>query len=152
MRNDTKKKEEHIYPVMSPAQINQAVTPISPICPNSFLGPITLTLSPCDDCLSVICEPEKDFRPLTHPGLDLPTKSAVTFLSPISTPSKIPSNPASPGEPPSLTLLSTSQPPTINLDVAPSTLIGSQFPISSLEVTQSKDFQELPFNSLLCDV
>ena len=29
MRNDTKKKEEHIYPVMSPAQFNQAVTPIS---------------------------------------------------------------------------------------------------------------------------
>ena len=31
MRNDTKKKEEHIYPVMSPAQFNQAVTPISPV-------------------------------------------------------------------------------------------------------------------------
>ena len=31
MRKDTKKKEEHIYPVMSPAQFNQAVTPISPV-------------------------------------------------------------------------------------------------------------------------
>ena len=31
MRNDTKKKEEHNYPVMSPAQFNQAVTPISPV-------------------------------------------------------------------------------------------------------------------------
>ena len=31
MRNDPKKKEEHIYPVMSPAQFNQAVTPISPV-------------------------------------------------------------------------------------------------------------------------
>ena len=30
MRNDTKKKEEHICPVMSPAQFNQAVTPIFP--------------------------------------------------------------------------------------------------------------------------
>ena len=29
MRNDTKKKEEHFYPVMSPSQFNQAVTPIS---------------------------------------------------------------------------------------------------------------------------
>ena len=31
MKEDTKKKEEHIYPVMSPAQFNQAVTPISPV-------------------------------------------------------------------------------------------------------------------------
>ena len=31
MRNDTKNKEEHIYPVMSPAQFNQALTPISPV-------------------------------------------------------------------------------------------------------------------------
>ena len=31
VRNDTKKKEEHIYPVLSPAQFNQAVTPISPV-------------------------------------------------------------------------------------------------------------------------
>ena len=31
MRNDTKKKEEHIYPVMNPAQFNQAVKPISPV-------------------------------------------------------------------------------------------------------------------------
>ena len=31
MRDDTKKKEEHIHPVMSPAQLNRAVTPISPV-------------------------------------------------------------------------------------------------------------------------
>ena len=31
MRDDPKKREEHIYPVMSPAQFNQAVTPISPV-------------------------------------------------------------------------------------------------------------------------
>ena len=31
MRDNNKKKEGHIYPVMSPAQINQAVTPISPV-------------------------------------------------------------------------------------------------------------------------
>ena len=31
MRDDTKKKEEHMYPVMSPAQFNQAVTPNSPV-------------------------------------------------------------------------------------------------------------------------
>ena len=41
MRDDIKKKEEHIYPVMSPAQFNQAVTPISPVlnCFNSFPNP-----------------------------------------------------------------------------------------------------------------
>ena len=31
MRDDTKTKDGHIYPVMSPAQFNQAVTPISPV-------------------------------------------------------------------------------------------------------------------------
>ena len=31
MRNTPKKKEEPIYPVMSPAQFNQAVTPIPPV-------------------------------------------------------------------------------------------------------------------------
>ena len=31
IRDDTKKKEEHIYPVMSPAQFNQAVTPFSSV-------------------------------------------------------------------------------------------------------------------------
>ena len=31
MREDNKKKEEHIYPVMSPAPFNQAVTTISPV-------------------------------------------------------------------------------------------------------------------------
>ena len=31
MREDAKKKEEHIYPVMSPAQFNQAVSPISSV-------------------------------------------------------------------------------------------------------------------------
>ena len=31
MRDDTKKKEHHIYPIMSPAQFNQAVKPIFPV-------------------------------------------------------------------------------------------------------------------------
>ena len=31
MREDSKKKEEHIYLVMSPAQFNQTSTPISPV-------------------------------------------------------------------------------------------------------------------------
>ena len=31
MKDDAKKKKEHIYPVMSPAQFNQAVTPIPPV-------------------------------------------------------------------------------------------------------------------------
>ena len=30
-REDNRKKEEHIYPVMSPAPFNQAVTSISPV-------------------------------------------------------------------------------------------------------------------------
>ena len=108
---------------------------------------------PCDDCLSVISDPEDDFRSLTPSGLDLLTSSDVTFLSPIAPRSQIPSNPASPDEPPSLTLLATSQPPTTNTDVAPSILIDSQLPIFSPEVSQSEDTSELPpFSSFLSDV
>ena len=31
IRDHIKKKEEHIYPVMSPARFNPAITPISPV-------------------------------------------------------------------------------------------------------------------------
>ena len=31
MRDHTKKKEGHVYPVKSPAKFNQAVTPFSPV-------------------------------------------------------------------------------------------------------------------------
>ena len=76
--------------------------------------------------------------------------SVVTFLSPISSLSKIPSDAASP---PALPLSSTGQPPTINPDVAPSTSTGSQFSISSPEANQSQNTQELPpFSSFLSDV
>ena len=85
--------------------------------------------------------------------MDLLTSSDVTFLSPIAPRSQIPSNPASPDEPPSLTLLTTSQPLTINTDVAPSILIRSQLPISPPEVSQSEDTSERPaFSSFFSDV
>ena len=85
--------------------------------------------------------------------MDLPTSSGVTFLSPIASRSQIPSNPASPDEPPSLTLLSTSQPPTTITDAAPFILTGSPLPISPPEVSQSEDTSELPpFSSFLSDV
>ena len=108
---------------------------------------------PCDDCLLVLSDPEEDFRHLTPSGLDLPTNSVVNFLFPISSPSKKPSNPASPNETPALPLPLTSQPPTINPDVAPSASIGSQFSISSPKASQSENTQEIPpFNSFLSDV
>ena len=85
--------------------------------------------------------------------MDLSTNSVFTFLSPISSPPIIPSNQASPDEPPALSLLPISQPPTINTDVAPSTSIGSQFSISSPEASQSEKTQELlPFSSFLSHV
>ena len=85
--------------------------------------------------------------------MDLPTNSGVTFLSPIYSRPQITSNPASPDEQPSLTLVSTSPPATINPEFAPSALIGSQLPIPSPEVSQFEDTSELPsFSSLLSDV
>ena len=100
----------------------------------------------------MLTEPE-DFRSLTRSGLDLPTSSVVTFLSPIPSPSKMTSNPSSPNDTPALPLPSTSKPPTIKPDFAPSTSIGSQFSTSSPEAIQSENIQELPpFSSFLSDV
>ena len=84
IRDDTKKKEEHIYQVMSPAQFNQAVTTNFPCLNLSliFWAQLHSIFPPCDDCLLVLSDPE-DFRPLMPSGLDLPTNSVVTFLSPL---------------------------------------------------------------------
>ena len=85
--------------------------------------------------------------------MELPTNFVITFLSPISSPPNLPSNPASPDEPPALSLLPTSQPPTVDPDVAPSTSIGSHFSISAPEASQSENTQELPpFSSPLSDI
>ena len=67
-----KKKEEHLYPVMSPAKFHQAVFPIPPV---QFFFPIFKAalhsiFPPCDGCLSVFSDPEEDFQPLTPSGLD----------------------------------------------------------------------------------
>ena len=51
-------------------------------------------------------------------GFDFPTNSVVNFLSPISSPSKIPSNPASPDQKSASPLHSTSNPTTTVPDVS----------------------------------
>ena len=108
---------------------------------------------PCDDCLSVLSDPEEDFRPFTFSRLDLPNNSVVTFLSPISSPSKIPSNPASPDETPASPLRSTHNPTNVISDAASSSSIGLQFSISLPKTDQSKTAAKLPpFHSLLSDI
>ena len=84
--------------------------------------------------------------------MDLPTTSVVTFLSPISPPAKIPSNPASPDETPASPLQPTNNPTTIVPDVASSSSTGLQFSISLPITDQSKNTEKLPpFHSLLSD-
>ena len=136
---------------MSLAQFNKAVTPISPvsICHNFFRPNYTQSFLLVTIVFQSSPIQKKISDPLTPSGLDLPTNSVVTFLSPISPP-EIPSNPVSPDEPPALSLLPANQPPTINPDVAPSTSVGSQFSISSPEASQTENPQELPlFSSFL---
>ena len=107
----------------------------------------------CDDCLSVFSDPEDDFQPLTPSGLDLPTTSVVRFLSPISPPAKIPSNPASPDKTPASPFQPTNNPTTTVPDVASSSSTGLQFSISLPETDQSKTTGKLPpFHLLLSDV
>ena len=85
--------------------------------------------------------------------MDLPTTSVVTFLSPISPPAKIPSNPASPDETPASPLQPTNNPTTTVSDVASPHSTGLQFSISLRENNQPKLTDGLPpFSSFLSDV
>ena len=71
-------------------------------------------------------------------GLDLSTNLVFKFLSPISSPSKVPPNPASPDETPASLLQSTSNPTTTITDVSSSLSTGLQFSISLTENGQSE--------------
>ena len=85
--------------------------------------------------------------------MDRPTNSVVTFLSPISSPSKKPFNPASPDETPASPLQSTNNPTTTVPDVASSSSTGLQFSISLPKADQSKTTEKLPpSHSLLSDL
>ena len=100
-----------------------------------------------------LSDPEQDFQPPTPSGLDLATNPVVTFLSPISSPSKIPSNPASPDETPASLKEPTNNPTTTIPDVTSFLRTGLQLPNSLPENDQSKTSEELPpFSSLLSDV
>ena len=83
----------------------------------------------------------------------LPTNSVVTFLPPISSPSKTPSNPASPDKTPASPFPSTNNTTNTNPDVPSSPSTGLQFSISLPENNQSKATEELPpFSSFLSNV
>ena len=99
---------------------------------------------PCDDFLSVLTDPEEDFRPLTPSGLDLPTNSVVTFLSHNPSPPKILSNPTSSDEPPALSSPTIRQPPNMTPDVAPSASVGPKFSPSSLKQVSLKKLTNFP--------
>ena len=140
---------------MNPAPFNQAVTPICPVqnCLNSFLGRITLKLSPYDDCISVLSDPEEDLQTVTLIGLDLPTNSVVTFLYLISPFSKIPSNPASHDKTPASPLRSTNKTTKVISNPVFHPSAGLQLSISLPENDHSKPTDELPpFSSFLSDV
>ena len=84
--------------------------------------------------------------------MEIPTIPVVTFLCPISSPSKTPSKPASPDKTPTSSVQSTSKPITIIPEVAPSLSTGVQFSISLPENDQSETTQVLPpINSVLSD-
>ena len=98
---------------------------------------------------------KKTSNPLRLPALDLGTNPVVTVLSPISSPLKVHSNPASPGETPASQLQSTNNPTNTipHCSIAPSVSTGLQYSIAIPENDQSEKTQELPpFNSLLSDV
>ena len=85
--------------------------------------------------------------------MDRPTNSVVTFLSPISSLPKIPSNPQSLDETPASPLQTTNNPKTTVSDVASSSSTGLQFSISLPKTDQSKTTEKLPpFHSLLSEV
>ena len=131
---------------MNPAPFNQAVFPISlfRLIISLFLPALHSFFPPCNDFRSVLSDAEEDLQPLTPSGLDLPTNSVVTFLCRIYSPSKIPSNPASPDETAAPPLRSTNNPTNVIPDAASSPSTGLQLSFSLPENDQSKTLEELP--------
>ena len=82
----------------------------------------------------------------TLSSLDLATNPVVTFLSPISSSSKLPCNRASPDKTPAIPFQSTSRLTTIIPDVAPPLSTGLQFsiPFTTIDNDQSETTQEIP--------
>ena len=94
MREDAKKKEEHLYPAPMFSWTKPWLeTPLFKFVLIHFKAALHSIFRTCDDCLPVLSDPEEDFQPVTPSDLDLPTNAVVTFLSPISSPSKKPSDP-----------------------------------------------------------
>ena len=78
--------------------------------------------------------------------------SVVTFFPHISSPSKIPTNPASPDETPASPLQTTNNPTTTVPNVASLPTTGLPFSISLPKTDRSKATEKLPaFHSLLSD-
>ena len=150
------KKEEHLYPVMSPAQFNQAVIPLSPVYIFFlilFQAALHSTFPPGDNCLSVHSGAEEEIQFFTPSSSDFPFNPVVTFISPISSPPKTPFNPASPEKTPASPLQSTCNPTTTIPGAPPPLSTGLQFPTSLPENDQFKSTDELlPFSSLPSDV
>ena len=147
MEENTEKKEEPSYPVMSPAQFNQAVIRVSSL--NlfflHFLGRNTLNLP---SLWRLSFGPFRSRRrlptfPFIRSGLDLPTFSLVAFLSPSSSP-KLPSNPASADETPASPLKLTNNPTTKIPDVTSPPSTGLQFSTSLPENDRSKPTENFP--------
>ena len=85
--------------------------------------------------------------------MNLLTNSVVTFLSPISSRSKIPSSPASPDETPASALQTTNNPTAAVPDAASSPSTGLQSPNLLPKTDQNKTTEDLLlFSSLLSDV
>ena len=92
-------------------------------------------------------------QPFAPFGLDIPTNPVVIFLSRISSPSRLPSNPASPHHPPSSTFQPTNNSRTTIPDVAPFLSIGLKFSICLPEDDHPLTTKKRPpFHSLLSDV
>ena len=98
-------------------------------------------------------DPDRDFQPFMPSGLDFSNNLVVTFLSPISSPSKIPFNSASLDETPTSPLKSTNNLTAILPSATPPLSTGLQLSVPLPENDQSKTTEELPpFISLLSDV
>ena len=155
MRNDTTKKEENVYPFMSPAQFNQAVTSLFPvsICLNFFRPNYTQPYLVVTIVFHSSLTQKKFSDSLRLRIWTSLTNSLVTFPSLISSLSKIPSNPVSLDETLASPLRSTNNPTNVIQNPVSSPSTGLQFSISIPEDDQSEITEALaPFGLLLFDV
>ena len=159
MREDAKKKEVHLYPIVNPAALGFSTLPVSPVLFSNdnlhFFQPLTsqsLPLLESSEILSILGDLDLELELFTPTCVDQCATPIFSFLSPVSS-SSTPLDPVPPNEQPnSQTRSITNSPPaspTTNVLIDNSIPFFAVYPESELKHVDPSISQDRTFVLLL---